>query len=734
MATREEMKATLVKLQAEVDNLKKQIETVPSSPDWVKEFLKGKWVVRCANTIEAASFLTTCKEAGITWCSGIKIDVEREKTRNDFHAYGAGIEYNAAYMIENNMLINFADLTPPASVKEKISFEDFLKGNIIIHCASKDEAKAFLTRCIDNGVRWHWMQDLISLNDINFCHRYDFVYCSDNGIEGGIVHSADLSIPGRVMVNFTNVVPPAPSMDKVIEDHVKALGSMVAMSLGGGLPNPTHTFEEFGRGLFCVNCATQEEVKTFYTWCSHFGLTWGDDSKVTPYDDRTRNRFVMDRMPGDVRRMFHNAMPETPTVNFSDIIPPIPPLPMFTFEDFLNREVCVNFQTEEERRTFWDWCQNADVNWKGKFTEDKWEMFRVNQRWVTRPSSLYNDDRKYLNYDACLDVPEVQFTQIIPPVKPEPVEVPDITEMTKAEAEIILTAVGLVLGDEMNPKPTLPYTLEGFLNGEFCVNFDSNEERGILFDMLYDRLDWSRFINPSRDSLRGLYQDVGRWCVERNAHKGTKELFTYADKRDFPVEVKFKDMTLFSADIFGAGNVAVCFDGDNKKKDLLYFFAWCRKHGFRFQPSWEYILNSTFIWKVGYIVMEDGHLRQGRRVTNYESSKYRRVNFSDIMLQMGPVTVGDMQELMAEKMGHTMKDFKNRKFCIVFDTDATDEHRMLLRDWCEANGINAHGLFEVSGLNRFVVNVIGGAVLFHSAKDEVPAVNFNEIKHLLGGR
>lgn len=611
MATREEMRATLVKLQAEVDTLKKQIETVPSSSDWVKEFLKGKWVVRCANMIEAASFLTICKEAGITWCSGIAIDVEREKTRNDFHAYGKGIEYNAAYSMGRNTII----------------------------------------------------------------------------------------------VNFTDVVPPAPNLDKEIADYVKANGSMkTAMSLGGGIPkaflgyeeslpgpNPTRTFEEFMRGLFCVNCATQEEVKTFYTWCSHFGLIWGNDSKVTPYDDRTRNRFIMDRMPGDKKRMFYNAMPESPTVNFSDITPPIPPLPMFTFEAFLNREVCVNFRTEEERKIFWAWCKNADVNWKGKFTEAKWEMFRVNQRWVVSPS-LYNDGRKRLCYDACSDVPEVQFTQIIPPVKPEP------------------------------PKPT--YTLEGFLNGEFCVNFDSNEERGILFDMIYARLDWSRFINAGdRNYLRNLYQNSQRWCVERNVRKGIKELFTVANKNDFPVEVKFKDMTLFSADIFGAGNVAVCFDGDNKKNDLLYFFAWCRKHGFRFQPSWEYILNSTFIWKVGYLVMEDGHLRQGGSFTDYVSSKYRRVNFSDIKPLLGEVVV------------HTMEDFKNRKFCIVYDKeDATEANHKLLSDWCEANGINTHFLFMTSGLNRFVVNKIGGAVLFHSAKDEVPAVNFNEIKHLLGGR
>lgn len=352
MATKEEMKATLVKLQAEVDNLKKQIETVPSSPDWVKEFLKGEWVV-----------------------------------------------------------------------------------------------------------------------------------------------------------------PPASNFDKIIKDYVKVIGPVITeMFLGGGLsgPNPTRTFEEFMRGLFCVNCATQEEVETFYTWCNHFGLTWASGNKVISHDDKTRNRFIMDRMPGNKRRMFYNAMQESPTVNFSDIIPP---------------------------------------------------------------------------------------------VKPEP------------------------------PKPT--YTLEGFLNGEFCVNFDSNEERGILFDLLYDRLDWSRSINQIRTHLRGLYQSDQQWYVVRNAHKGTKELFTGADEKNFPAVVKFKDMNLFSADIFGAGNVAVCFDGDTRKDDLLYFFAWCRKHGFSFLPSWEFILNSDFIYDAGYIIMIDGLLYYGHQLTNRDRTDYRIVNFNEIKHLLG---------------------------------------------------------------------------------------------------
>jgi hypothetical protein len=572
--------------------------------------------------------------------------------------------------------------------------EKFKEGMVTVDCANETEAETFLTWCRDAGIKWAGDDTIIPKN-----YRSANLFCMEDDPSGEkLLYYGDDDYP---RVNFKNLIPPTPNLDKIVEDYVKALGSMMTeMSLGGGLqkgkvnflsgPKPTHTFEEFGRGLFCVNCATQEEVETFYTWCSHFGLTWNSGDKVTPHDNRTWNRFVMDRMPGK-RGMFYNAMPESPTVNFSDIIPPIPPLPRFTFEEFLNREVCVNFQTEEERRTFWDWCKNADVNWVKKFTEGKWEVFRTAQRWVVSPS-LYNDGRKRLCYDACSDVPEVQFTQIIPPVKPEP------------------------------PKPT--YTLEGFLNGEFCVNFDSNEERGILFDMIYARLDWSRFINAGdRNYLRNLYQNSQRWCVERNVRKGIKELFTATNKNDFPVKVKFKDMTLFSADIFGAGNVAVCFDGDNKKNDLTYFFAWCRKHGFDFASSWTYILNSTFIWEVGYIVMEDGHLRQGGSFTDYVSSKYRRVNFSDIKPLLGEVVV------------HTMEDFKNRKFCIVYDKeDATEANHKLLSDWCEANGINTHFLFMTSGLNRFVVNKIGGAVLFHSAKDEVPAVNFNEIKHLLGGR
>ena len=82
----------------------------------------------------------------------------------------------------------------------KFNWDDFVTGKIAVRCRTEKEAKEFLNKCKNMGLKWRSGKDVNSVDYWRIFERFTTYICGSNGLE--FLHMEISSLRGFEVIDF----------------------------------------------------------------------------------------------------------------------------------------------------------------------------------------------------------------------------------------------------------------------------------------------------------------------------------------------------------------------------------------------------------------------------------------------------------------------------------------------------------------------------------------------------